>query len=166
MHATRRAIGEMSGFRRSHPKMSLLGNFPLLGATDSGPTTSTAILQATAALIAAPHPHSAATMEDNRNQDGNMASTTATSKQSFCPDCQDDPCHVVAYGDVLAREAADIGKLTSAASARKRLYQVYVGAVHGMLGKHNRVEIPKCVVSFIRSLFPSRGGDYMGHKWE
>jgi hypothetical protein len=32
------------------------------------------------------------------------------------------------------------------------------------LGRGNRVQLPKCVLAGIRSLFPSADGEYMGHR--
>jgi hypothetical protein len=32
------------------------------------------------------------------------------------------------------------------------------------LGRGNRVQLPKCVLAGVRSLFPSADGEYMGHR--
>ena len=47
---------------------------------------------------------------------------------------------------------------------RKQLYRCFVVGEYGTLGRHNRVRIPECVVTFIRSLCPDSEGVYMGHR--
>ena len=46
---------------------------------------------------------------------------------------------------------------------RKQLYRCFIVGEYGTLGQNNRVHIPQCVVTFIRSLCPDPEGVYMGH---
>ena len=48
-------------------------------------------------------------------------------------------------------------------TARRTLYRNYIGAVHGYLGRGNRVAVPVCVRNLIREMFPDPAGGYMGH---
>ena len=59
-------------------------------------------------------------------------------------------------GDVM-----DAGILPN--TARRTLYRTYIGAVHGYLGRGNRVVVPICVRDFIREIFPDAAEEYMGH---
>lgn len=81
-----------------------------------------------------------------------------------CEHCNESPCHRVTFEDML-REAADAidTDTTPPNTARKKLYRTYTGAVHGYLGKGNRVVTPVCVRNMIREIFPDLQGDYMGH---
>ena len=82
---------------------------------------------------------------------------------TVCAHCDESPCHRVTYADLLrsAGDAIDVG--TPPNTARRTLYRNYIGAVHGYLGRNNRVVVPVCVRDLIRKMFPDPAGEYMGH---
>ena len=78
--------------------------------------------------------------------------------------CESDRCHRTVYHDILRSEGdllADEHLLPNV--ARRRLYATYVRAVHGVLGRGNRVVVPSCIQNCIREMFPDPDGEYMGH---
>ena len=79
-----------------------------------------------------------------------------------CNHCHSDPCHRVLHEDLFRSYSALLGDVAPNV-ARRNLYQAYTYAVHGRLGRGNRVVIPDCVVELIRELFPDPDGEYMGH---
>ena len=82
----------------------------------------------------------------------------------FCDKCQNDSCHRDIYQQILHSEAGVIAATNvTPNAARFQLYRQYVLAVHGVLGRGNRVVVPSCVRDFIRSLFPDPEESYMGH---
>ena len=84
----------------------------------------------------------------------------------ICNHCQEDPCHRVVHGQMLrgAGDVMDVGIPPN--TARRSLYRTYIGAVHGYLGRGNRVVVPICVRDFIREIFPDAAEEYMGHRDE
>jgi len=46
---------------------------------------------------------------------------------------------------------------------RKQLYPCFVVGEYGTQGRNNRVRIPECVMTFIRSLCPEPEAVYVGH---
>ena len=68
------------------------------------------------------------------------------------------------HGDAFREEALILPDDISPSLAHKHLYQVYTKNVHGILGKNNHQKIPKCIICFIRALFPELDGKYMGYK--
>ena len=74
-----------------------------------------------------------------------------------CGHCEADPCHVDKFRDMLESFAVTFDQETSPNVCRRR-------AVHGFLGRGNRVVVPKCVAEFIRDMFPDPEGQYMGHR--
>lgn len=64
---------------------------------------------------------------------------------------------------MINEQASVIDSDLEANRKRKVLYYAYIRAVHGMLGKGVRKEIPQCILEFIRELFPDEHGEYMGH---
>ena len=53
--------------------------------------------------------------------------------------------------------------LSTIAKKRNHLYRCFVFGEYGMLGHHNRIRIPDCVVAFIRSICPDPQNNYTGH---
>ena len=47
---------------------------------------------------------------------------------------------------------------------RNCLYPCFVFGEHGTLGRRNRIRIPECVVTFIRSLCPDENNNYTGFR--
>ena len=85
----------------------------------------------------------------------------------YCTKCQSDSCHRDVYQDVLRSEGVVIAAASVSPNiARRQLYQTYVRAAHGVLGRGNRIVVPSCVRDFIRSIFPDAEGAYMGHMTE
>lgn len=80
-----------------------------------------------------------------------------------CTQCGESPCHRVTYADMLRSAGDAIDAETPPNTARRTLYRNYIGAVHGYLGRGNRVAVPVCVRNLIREMFPDPAGGYMGH---
>ena len=73
-------------------------------------------------------------------------------------------CHRYVYERVLRSEGDHLQDQHLRPNvARWRLYQTYVRAHYGILGRGNRVFVPQCVKDVIREMFPDPGGEYMGH---
>ena len=47
---------------------------------------------------------------------------------------------------------------------RKMAYRIAARRIHGKLGPRVRKQLPDCVVSGVRELFPDEDGNYMGYK--
>ena len=69
-----------------------------------------------------------------------------------CGHCESDPCHVDKFRDMLESFAVTFDQETSPNVCRRKMYQTYIRAVHGFLGRGNRVVVPKCVAEFIREI--------------
>ena len=85
-----------------------------------------------------------------------------SSQETMMSCCDSDRCHGILYRDIL-RSEGDILHVLPPNVARRRLYATYVRAVHGVLGRGNRVVVPSCVKKIIRDMFPDPEGEYMGH---
>ena len=71
-------------------------------------------------------------------------------------------CHRYVYERVLRSEGDHLRDQHLRPNvARRRLYQTYVRAHYGILGRGNRVFVPQCVKDVIREMFPDPGGEYM-----
>ncbi len=84
----------------------------------------------------------------------------------LCLLCNHDPCHRIVYADQIRWHVSAISSDTSPNVAHRSLYEVYTHAVYGTLGHGNHVDLPACIVSYIRELFPDPDGEYMGYKPE
>ena len=86
-----------------------------------------------------------------------------------CLKCGLFPCDLLRYKVTLENEHHRIvndktyeGKENNI--KRKRLYKSYIEANYGHLGKNVRVPISPCITDYVRYLFPSADGNYMGFK--
>ena len=78
--------------------------------------------------------------------------------------CSSDKCHARVHRDILQSQAQHmVAERILPNVARHTLYRTYVRAEYGTLGRGNRVEIPSCVKTFIRVMFPDPDGHYVGH---
>ena len=82
--------------------------------------------------------------------------------------CESEDMHVVCHRYVYERVLRSAGdhlrdEHLRPNVARRRLYQTYVSAHYGLLGRGNRVVVPQCVKDAIREMFPDPEGQYMGH---
>ena len=83
---------------------------------------------------------------------------------AYCDRYQNDLCHCDVYQQIFRSEAGVIAAANVSPNvARRQLYRHYVLAVHGVLGRGNRVVIPACVRDFIRSIFPDPEAAYMDY---
>jgi hypothetical protein len=82
----------------------------------------------------------------------------------FCSLCENNPCKALLYREGLEGELSVMSDSLPNNTKRKQLYRCYVVGEYGTLGRNNRVRIPECVVTFIRSLCPDPEGVYMGHR--
>lgn len=85
---------------------------------------------------------------------------------SLCNLCDSDPCtwtdiceEVVDHVEGQRNTVQDQNNLL-----RKYGYQKAVEILYGVLGRGNRVQLPKCVVNGIRNKYPDDNGEYMGYK--
>ena len=69
---------------------------------------------------------------------------------------------LINHRERLLAELDSIDDSLDASKRRNHLYRVFVASEHGRLGSRNRVKIPDCVVSYIRSICPSDDGQYTG----
>ncbi len=83
---------------------------------------------------------------------------------TYCDLCESDPCHVEQFRDMLENLAGTFDEDSPPNISRRKMYQSYIRAVHGILGRGHRVVVPKCVAQFIRGVFPDPDGEYMGHR--
>lgn len=84
-----------------------------------------------------------------------------------CHHCGDKPCFWKQYKEELVNSISsnDTSQDEKNNLYRKKAYQLYVSMKYGKLGRGNRVKIPFCVQSGIRSVWPERSPEnYMGFK--
>ena len=81
-----------------------------------------------------------------------------------CNRCGETPCLRNEHEEQLRHEATMIDDDVPPNTARRMLYYQYTRAVHGVLGRGNRVVTPECVRVLIREIFPDPNGAYMGHR--
>jgi hypothetical protein len=83
---------------------------------------------------------------------------------TICADCGREAClclaskeEMIMYNESLLREDIE---------SNGRIYQPMAFKMNGNapLGRGNHVQLPKCVLAGVRSLFPSADGEYMGHR--
>ena len=83
---------------------------------------------------------------------------------AFCASCSDDPCHREVFGEMLRAQALVVDDELEANNKRKMLYGTYIRAVHGVLGRGVRKDIPQCIIDLVHKIFHDEHGQYMGHK--
>ena len=82
-----------------------------------------------------------------------------------CMHCQSHPCLWNIYSEQIMHEVLIFENSQEEKSRfRFRAYQAFVKMHHGMLGRFHRVEIPKCVLTGIRMLWPDKNNNYIGHR--
>jgi hypothetical protein len=82
-----------------------------------------------------------------------------------CKHCGYDPCVVLEFEVEVHQlvEGFDFTKTTNNI-ARKEIYRFFSNAMHGVLGKGKRRELPACVLTRVRKYYPEKDGNYMGYK--
>ncbi len=105
--------------------------------------------------------------EDNRN-DPNFQNM-----EIYCKVCNEEPCFCYQFQDqvIAACEFMEFERGSDNASPpmtnnerRKLCYREFTRAIHGSLGVGNRVQLPACVVQFVRDKYPDENNSYMGFK--
>ena len=81
-----------------------------------------------------------------------------------CPSCGRVICLVFGHKERLLGELDSIDVTLNASKKRNHLYPSFVMSEYGKLGACNRVQIPDCIVSYIRSICPSSDGQYTGYR--
>ena len=102
-----------------------------------------------------------------------LMSNTTTDK--YCRECDSEPClwyehkEVVIAGVenwILIRDANG-GTRYSPNECRKYCYQQCVRAIHGILGRGERLQLPQCVIAQVRNRYPNpEDTGYMGFRDE
>ena len=83
---------------------------------------------------------------------------------AICRDCHRNPCLVSLHQDALTGQLSVLTRTMSSSHKCNVLYYCFVQTEYGVLGKHNQVCIPLCVVQFICSICPSDDGRHTGHQ--
>ena len=86
----------------------------------------------------------------------------------FCDHCNREPCIWEEYRDDVIEfieSKKSCGEMRSN-MLRKYGYQECIRIMYGRMGKGNRVELPRCVVSGVRNEYPDVDNRYMGYKDE
>lgn len=103
-----------------------------------------------------------------------MENQRVQNMERYCMECNEEPCfwyqfqeQVIAACEVMefSRRNDDLPPLTNN-ELRKLCYREFSLAIHGSLGKGNRIRLPACVVQFIRDKYPDENLAYMGFKEE
>jgi hypothetical protein len=86
----------------------------------------------------------------------------------FCESCCEKECvWDVAQAEMVQYMLTQPEDCTNSVRRRLLYRQMAIRLNEGQpLGKGNRVELPPCVISGVRSLFPAEDGSYMGHRYE
>eukprot|EP00978_Attheya_sp_CCMP212_P049031 scaffold606501_cov145-Attheya_sp.AAC.1 len=84
-----------------------------------------------------------------------MAGITSSS----CVHCLSHPCLWNVYSE--QEEKLELG---GNGRFRFRAYQTFIRMHHGILGRFHRVQIPQCVLTGIRKLWPDKKNEYIGHR--
>jgi hypothetical protein len=82
-----------------------------------------------------------------------------------CKHCGYDPCVVLEF-EVEVHQLVEGFDFTKTPNniARKELYRFFSNAMHGVLGKGKRRQLPACVLTRVRKYYPEADGKYMGFK--
>ena len=84
-----------------------------------------------------------------------------------CTKCGNSPCLVWLIGADLLQDGERHKRSNDAGNrqVRFRLCRSFTRQMHGVLGKGNRVPMPKCIENMIKSKFPNEdGSDFAGHR--
>ena len=114
--------------------------------------------------------------EDNQSKhlkkhkdEKNYEDSDDSDDEVMCTKCGNSLCELINWMPPLSEEATRIichksYKEKGNNLKRKRMYKFYTELVYGELGQNVRVPISPCIMDYIRSLFPSHDGNYMGFK--
>ena len=105
-------------------------------------------------------------MKDDTKYDDSEESSDG---EIMCMKCGNSPCELTNMKESLLNEAKIINSTKTYKDnennlKRKRMYKHYAQKMYGKLGENVRVPISPCIMDFIRSIFPSPDGKYMGFK--
>ena len=80
---------------------------------------------------------------------------------TICSLCKNGDCERIGYADCLLNFYALVLTDENLTNAERRFqcYKHWTRVHHGVLGKGNRIPIPKCVKSEIETWFPRDNGD-------
>lgn len=93
--------------------------------------------------------------------------TPETVGLEMCTYCGGTPCSWIELKDeVIQKTIQDLCFEESKTNnqARKLAYRRYIFDRYGYVGKGMRIQLPHCVMSGIRSVWPDANGKYMGFK--
>ena len=79
-----------------------------------------------------------------------------------CPSCRHATCLLEVHKDALVAELEMLDDSLDHSKKRNHLYRSFITSEYGVLGARRHIQIPDCIISFIRSLCPSPDGSYMG----
>ena len=79
---------------------------------------------------------------------------------TLCSGCSYDPCLLSLHHQALASKLAILHTSLTRSHRQNHLYRCFVQSEYGVLGAHNCVKIPDCIVSYIRLLSPREDGTY------
>jgi hypothetical protein len=97
------------------------------------------------------------------NQD---KSEWASYPKSICDDCGRESCLWSSSEEEMILFNGSLPKDLESNGRRRMIYNQMAFKMNGNapLGRGNRVQLPKCVLTGVRTLFPSADGEYMGHR--
>jgi hypothetical protein len=84
---------------------------------------------------------------------------------SICDDCGREACLWLSSKEEMILFNESLPEDTESNGRRRMIFHQMAFKMNGdaPLGRGNRVQLPKCVLAGVRSLFPSADGEYMGH---
>lgn len=84
---------------------------------------------------------------------------------NYCSTCNQIPCDVFKVRHLILHDLRSTRYTNEGNNIkRKHAYKDYIKLKHGQLKYGHRVEIPACVLKFIRKSFPDANDEYMGFK--
>ena len=99
------------------------------------------------------------------NQNSPQSTTEGYYWENVCGTCQMNPCEIFQHLPYLHEIATHLkAQGEPNRTIRYKLYRRLSNKLHGTLGRGNRVELPACLVEFIRQNFPNEDNNepYVG----
>jgi hypothetical protein len=94
-----------------------------------------------------------------------VVESTSKKKASDCKLCDMIPCPMDEFYDDMMFLGAEMEEYCTHKQIRHALYRFMSNKIWGILGRHNRRELPKCVLAEIRDAYPAEKGiEYVGFK--
>jgi hypothetical protein len=90
----------------------------------------------------------------------------ASYPRTICDDCGREACLWLASKEEMILYNESLPEDTESNGRRRMIYHqmAFKMSSNAPLGRGSRVQLPKCVLAGVRSLFPSADGKYMGHR--